>query len=346
MYLEFFGLTQHPFLLTPDPRLLFASDGHRRALAYLQYGLHRSEGFVVITGEVGAGKTTIVRAMLGTVDPEKVAAVNVVSSQIEGGDLLRYLAQALRLTPGSDDKASVLASIESYLYELHDRGQRALLVIDEAQNLSRHAVEELRMLSNFQVGAAPLLQIFLVGQPELRALMESGAMDQLRQRVVASCHLGALTLPETIAYIRHRLELSGWNGRPMFQKEVLFRLHEFAAGVPRRINMACDRLLLASFLARNDAITLEAAEPVLAEMLRELGPLVGAGEVASADPGLQRGTPRSNVVTLDGGRLLQRITGLEERITALASVQQELVGTVARLIGETDRATQGEVRPN
>ncbi|MET0507399.1 MAG: XrtA/PEP-CTERM system-associated ATPase [Burkholderiaceae bacterium] len=345
MYLEFFGLTRHPFLLTPDPGLLFASDGHRRALAYLEYGLHRSEGFVVITGEVGAGKTTVVRTMLGTVDPDKVVAVNVVSSQIDGGDLLRYLAQALQVAPGSDDKSSVLARIESQLYELHDRGQRALLVIDEAQNLSRHAIEELRMLSNFQVGPAPLLQVFLVGQPELRALMESGTMDQVRQRVIASCHLGALTLPETIAYIRHRLELSGWNGRPMFQKEVLFRLHDFTAGVPRRINMACDRLLLASFLSRSDTITLEAAEPVLAEMLGELGPLASSGQVAPTDPLLRRDAPRSNVVAIDDGRLLQRIAGLEERIAALASMHQQLVGAVAQLMGETERPIQGEVKP-
>ena len=137
MYLEFFGLTRHPFLLTPDPGLLFASDGHRRALAYLEYGLHRSEGFVVITGEVGAGKTTVVRTMLGIVDPDKVVAMNMVSSQIDGGDLLRYVAQALQVATRHRRKSSVLARIESQLYELHDRGQRALLVIDEAQNLSR-----------------------------------------------------------------------------------------------------------------------------------------------------------------------------------------------------------------
>jgi len=185
MYESFFGLTGKPFQLNPDPSFYFGSRGHKRAFAYLEYGLYQSEGFIVITGEIGAGKTTIVRSLLEQLDREKVVAVQLVSTQLDADDMLRAVGTAFGIPVKSVDKAMLLASLEAFLCQLAVQKKRALLIVDEAQNLAPRAVEELRMLSNFQLGDQALLQSFLVGQPELRTMMQSEQMQQLRQRVIA-----------------------------------------------------------------------------------------------------------------------------------------------------------------
>ncbi len=205
MYESFYGLTGKPFQLNPDPSFYFGSRGHKRAFAYLEYGLYQSEGFIVITGDIGAGKTTIVRSLLEQLDTAKVVAVQLVSTQLDADDMLRAVAAAFGLPVKSGDKATLLASLEAFLCQLAVDKKRALLIVDEAQNLTPRAMEELRMLSNFQFGDQALLQSFLVGQPELRGIMQSPQMQQLRQRVIASYHLGPLDKAETRAYIEHRL---------------------------------------------------------------------------------------------------------------------------------------------
>jgi len=214
MYETFFKLSGKPFQLNPDPAFFYGSRGHRRAMAYLEYGLHQSEGFIVITGEVGAGKTTIVRSLLEQLDPAKVVAATIVSTQIDASDMLRMVAGAFGVPSRNLDKAGLLLAIETYLVSLAAADKRALLIIDEAQNLSAAAVEELRMLSNFQLEDHALLQSFLVGQPEFREMMQRAEMQQLRQRVIASYHLGPLDLQETRGYIEHRLRHVGWNEDP------------------------------------------------------------------------------------------------------------------------------------
>ena len=213
MYETYFGLTGKPFQLNPDPSFYFGSRGHKRAFAYLEYGLYQSEGFIIITGEVGAGKTTIVRSLLEQLDPGKVIAAQLVSTQLEADDLLRAVAMAFGVEALGFDKATILASLETFLDKVTAEGKRALLIVDEAQNLSPRAVEELRMLSNFQRGNQALLQSFLVGQPELRDLMQSPQMQQLRQRVIASYHLGPLDDSEVQGYIEHRLRHVGWSAK-------------------------------------------------------------------------------------------------------------------------------------
>src|SRR5690349_8299554 len=197
MYEAFYGLTGKPFQLNPDPQFFFGSRGHKRAFAYLQYGIHQSEGFIVITGEIGAGKTTIVRSLFEQIDRSSLVAAQLVSTQLDAEDMLRSVAVAFGVPVKSVDKAMLLASLEAFLCQLAVEGKRALLVIDEAQNLTPRAVEELRMLSNFQLGDKALMQSFLVGQPELRVMMQSPRMQQLRQRVIASYHLGPLDHGET-----------------------------------------------------------------------------------------------------------------------------------------------------
>lgn len=262
MYTEFYGLTGFPFQLTPDPRFFFESSVHKRAVAHLLFGLEQSEGFIVITGEVGAGKTTILGHLLNVLDPERVVAAKVVSTNLGADDMLRAVAGAFGIPFEGMDKASLLKRIEAFLAANHGRGQRTLLLIDEAQNLSMQALEELRMLSNFQVGAAVPLQSFLLGQPQFRRTLASPDLEQFRQRVVASHHLGAMGGAETREYIHHRLGLVGWRGDPAFTDDAHAAIFAHTGGVPRRINVFCSRLLLHAFLDemhRIDADTVRAA---------------------------------------------------------------------------------------
>lgn len=271
MYEKFFGLTASPFQLNPDPAFLFESKGHRRAHAYLSYGVFQAEGFIVVTGEVGAGKTTLVRHLLRELDREKVVAAQLVSTQLEADDLLRSVAIAFGVPTKATGKAELLGAIEAFLLSLVPLGQRALLVVDEAQNLSPRAMEELRMLSNFQLGQRALLQSFLVGQPELREIMRGPSMQQLRQRIIASYHLGPLEERETRGYIEHRLAHAGWKNDPVLDDGLFEPLHRATGGIPRRINALCNRLMLGAFLSERHRIGLADLESAVSEMREELG---------------------------------------------------------------------------
>jgi general secretion pathway protein A len=272
MYESFYGLTGKPFQLNPDPAFYFGSRGHKRAFAYLQYGVHQSEGFIVITGEIGAGKTTIVRNLFEQIDRSTLIAAQLVSTQLDAEDMLRAVAVAVGLTVKPGDKAMQLASLEAFLCQLAVESKRALLVIDEAQNLTPRAVEELRMLSNFQLGDKALLQSFLIGQPELRSMMQGPRMQQLRQRVIASCHLGPLDRDETQAYIEHRLQHVGWKGDPSFTPPCFDVIHTLTGGIPRRINTLCNRLLLSSFLGEKHVLDVGDVHAIAREINEELGP--------------------------------------------------------------------------
>jgi putative secretion ATPase (PEP-CTERM system associated) len=272
MYEPFYGLSGKPFQLHPDPAFYFGSRGHKSAFAYLQYGLYQGEGFIVITGDVGAGKTTIVRSLLEQLDDgSNVVPAQIVSTQLDADDMLRAVGVAFGLPVRTVEKAVLLASIEAFLCDLAMRKKRALLVVDEAQNLSPRAIEELRMLSNFQLGEQALLQSFLIGQPELRTMMQSPAMQQLRQRVIASYHLGPLDVAETQAYIEHRLRHVGWSNDPRFAAAAFPLIHAFTGGIPRRINGLCNRLLLAGSLAEKHVLDVEEVETVAREIQEELG---------------------------------------------------------------------------
>jgi len=272
MYESHFGFSGSPFQLNPDPSFYFGSRGHSNALAYLKFGAHQGEGFIVVTGEIGAGKTTLVRTLLEGLDPEKVVAAQVVSTQLESSELLQAILMAFGVGAKGTSKAHLIATLEGFLTTLAAKGRRALLIIDEAQNLKHEAVEELRMLSNFQLGKYGLLQSFLVGQPELRGLLQSKSMEQLRQRVIASCHLGPLDATETEGYIEHRLRRVGWNGvYPEFQSGVMVRIHQWTGGVPRRINRLCNRLLLGSFLANTAVVSAAMVDETALALKAEIG---------------------------------------------------------------------------
>jgi len=266
MYETFYGLVSKPFQLNPDPSFYFGSKQHRRAKAYLEYGVQRNEGFIVITGEVGAGKTTIVRGLLASLDPSKVVAANLVTTQLDAEDTLRMVGAAFGVRVKDISKADVLMALEAYLVSQTSQGKRCLLIVDEAQNLTSRAVEELRMLSNFQFGQQALLQTFLVGQPEFRTILRSPTMQQLRQRVTATCHIGPLDLEETQGYIEHRLKCAGASGRPTFGSSAFEGIFQSSGGIPRRINLICDRLLLLGFLGNKDVFDLEDVNEVVSEI--------------------------------------------------------------------------------
>jgi putative secretion ATPase (PEP-CTERM system associated) len=287
MYESHFGLSGSPFRLNPDPAFYFGSRGHSSALSYLKFGVFQSEGFVVVTGEIGAGKTTLVRTLLEGLESEEIAAAQIVSTQLEAGDLLRSVALAFGITAKDLSKAELIATIEAFLTHLVTQRKRALLIVDEAQNLSREAVEELRMLSNFQLGNQALLQTFLVGQPELRKLLVSKPMEQFRQRVIASCHLGPMDPAETRAYIEHRLHQVDWKGNPGFDDEAFARIFHWTHGIPRRVNMLCNRLLLSVYLASESRVTAKDVDVVGAELLGEVGESAQFG--SRGDKGQGRG---------------------------------------------------------
>lgn len=267
MFETFYGLTGKPFQLTPDPAFYFESVTHRKALSYLGYGLAQAEGFIVITGDVGAGKSTLVAHLMATIDHDRLTVGQVVTSNLDAEEVVHVVARSFGLEIEGHDKASALSAIEGFLQEEARAGRRCLLVVDESQNLQVDALEELRMLSNFQLGGQSLLQTLLLGQPEFRAtLLSHPGLEQLRQRVIAAHHLEPMELAEVKAYIMHRLGLVGWQGNPSFDERVFAELYEATGGIPRRVNLVANRLLLLGAVeqrARIDAVMLHA---VLSEM--------------------------------------------------------------------------------
>jgi len=301
MYSDYYGLTARPFQLTPDPRFYFDSATHRKAMAYLGYGLAQGEGFIVITGEIGTGKTTLVGHLMATIDTQRLTAIKIVSTQIEGDDMLRMAAQGMGLSTESVEKAQILERIEQYLIDQSRAGKRVLLIVDEAQNLPVSALEELRMLSNFQTSGQSLLQIFLLGQPEFRAKLHgSERLEQLRQRVIATHHLEPMQADEIEPYIVHRLTLAGWQGNPQFTPEAYAALYTHSEGVPRRLNALASRVMLFGAIEQLAAIdgadvaaviadmASEAPEPVAApvqpQTVAQIVPVVAAAPAAAPDP--------------------------------------------------------------
>ena len=272
MYDQFYGFTGRPFQLTPDPHFYFESGTHRKAMSYLGYGLAQGQGFIVITGDVGAGKTTLVGHLMNTIDPNRLTAVKLVSTQVEGDDLLRLVAEQFGIEWEGESKAELLRSMEQYLREQARAGKRTLLIVDEGQNLAISALEELRMLSNFQLGGHSLLQIFLLGQPEFRqTLFHSPTLEQLRQRVIATHHLDPMEPEEVEPYILHRLGKVGWTGNPSFSPDAFEEIFDYCEGVPRKLNVLVSRLLLYGAVEQMTRITAQNVRSVVAEIEADRG---------------------------------------------------------------------------
>lgn len=357
MYDQYYGFSGRPFQLTPDPAFYFESGTHRKAMSYLGYGLAQGEGFIVITGDIGAGKTTLVGHLMETIDPRRLTAVQLVSTQVSGDDILRLAAQNFGIEAEGIAKAALLTRIEQFLHTQARAGKRSLLVVDEAQNLSTAALEELRMLSNFQLGGQSLLQIFLLGQPEFRELLTGeGRLEQLCQRVIATHHLEPMQVDEIAPYIEHRLHRVGWTGNPRFTPDAYRMLAEESAGVPRRLNALVSRVLLLGALDKLDIIDRRVIEAVIAdqatdEVRVEPVPLpsapvahegVAAPEVSAAE--LQ--SLRAEVVTLARAMadmrsehpaepvLDPRIDAMEARLAVLEHRAQEQEEVLRRILAK------------
>ncbi|WP_163133272.1 XrtA/PEP-CTERM system-associated ATPase [Agarivorans sp. Alg241-V36] len=278
MYESFFGLSDKPFKLSPDPKFFFASPHHDRAVSYLRYGLSQGEGFIVVTGPIGTGKTTIARSLLASVD-DSIVAAQIATTKLNPDELVRLVAAQFSIDVEGLNKADILKRFEQYLLTLNKQGKRALLVVDEAQNLPAETVEELRMLSNFQLNDKPLFQSFLLGQEELKPIIELPEMEQFRQRIIASCHLKPLDAEQTQGYILHRLKQVGWNENPKLDEDIFQQIAGFTKGIPRKINIFADRLFLYAFLEDLHAISQSDVAAVIEEMGGELsGSLQGTPE--------------------------------------------------------------------
>ncbi|HWU04568.1 MAG TPA: XrtA/PEP-CTERM system-associated ATPase [Novosphingobium sp.] len=334
MFDNFYGFNARPFQLTPDPAFYFESLTHRKALSYLGYGLAQGEGFIVITGEVGAGKSTLVAHLMATVDRQRLTAAQIVTSKLDGEELVHVVAQAFGLSVAGHDKASALGAIETFLHEEARAGRRCLLVVDESQNLAIDALEELRMLSNFQLGSQPLLQILLLGQPEFReSLQGHPQLEQLRQRVIAAHHLEPMEPDEIEPYILHRLKLVGWTGNPAFDARVFAELHVASAGVPRRINQIVNRLLILGAVEQSSTIDGVMLAQVVADLTADGGlqlapppvPLAPAGQaLAAAAPAADADTAQQEQA-MAAKALAYMQAALAERDTQIAELQQAVI---------------------
>ena len=329
MYEPYYGFSAKPFQLRPDPHFFFGSKGHKRAMAYLEYGLSQGEGFIVVTGEVGAGKTTLVRNLFNKLTHEQIVAAHIVNTHLDPDDTLRMVASSFGLPHEGATKTDLLTRLEAFLHDVDRQGKRALLVIDEAQNLNPKTVEELRMLSNFQTDEKSLLQTFLLGQPEFRSTLHSPGMQQLRQRVIASYHLGPMDAQETRAYIEHRLHTVGWNGDPSFDDDAHAAIFGYTGGIPRKTNTLLDRVLLMGYLEELHHFTGEHIQTVIGDISEEFqqpevmrtaatgvsmnGPLPGDGMD-------HMGERRDSIEVLD-----ERMMRLEKSVVSVLSILKKIV---------------------
>jgi putative secretion ATPase (PEP-CTERM system associated) len=269
MYEEFYGLDREPFRLTPDTGFCFQHQSYKKAKAYMQYALHRGEGFVMITGNPGTGKTTLINDLTSSLPNEEVICANIVSTQLQADDLLRMVVLNFGLDAQTDHKSKLLHELEQYLRILHQQGTRPLLIIDEAQDVPQDALEELRLLTNLQDNNKPLLQVFLVGQEGLRKLVLLPQLEQLHQRIIAACHLQPLSQSTTEDYVKYRLQEAGWNDDPAFAPEIYPLIFKFSLGIPRWINLICSRMLLHGMVEELHELSVDDALSVFDGLIHE-----------------------------------------------------------------------------
>ncbi|MFT3818036.1 MAG: XrtA-associated ATPase [Rubrivivax sp.] len=360
MYESFYGLTSKPFQLNPDPSFFFGSKQHRRAKVYLEYGVSRNEGFIVITGEIGAGKTTVLRSLIDGLHGTNVIAGHLVTTQLGAEDTLRMVGAAFGFRVKDVPKSELLITLEAFLISQTSKGKRCLLIVDEAQNLSPRAVEELRMLSNFQFGNQALLQSFLIGQPEFREILQRPEMEQFRQRVAATCHIGPLDADETKSYVEHRLKCAGATDKPSFDPGAFEGIYKASGGIPRRINSVCDRLLLLGYLSNRTHLTTEDVTEVAKEFAQEAQvparPVAEAGAVAlpAADAGAELDVDLSKlkldvheaevmnrqIASLTADQRADQLQRLERSLLRLERINVQTLAMLQKLVNAAKRSSE------
>ena len=345
MYEDFYGFSERPFQLTPDPSFYFESVTHRKALSYLGYGLDQGEGFIVITGEVGAGKSTLVGHLRSRLDPTSVTVGEVVTSALGSDEMIAMAAHSFGIEVDTSDKSGALSAIELFLQDQARAGRKVLLVIDEAQNLTVGALEELRMLSNFHLGSQPLLQMLLLGQPEFKQLLaEWDELEQLRQRIIAAHHLEAMQPGEIEPYVMHRLEHVGYSRRPRFDADVWKLVYEESRGIPRLVNRILSRVLMKGAVDQSDVIDAALVASVIDELngrcVAEPPPSRNNLHVQQEEPEKPDGAdavslerdPEQGVALLDA-----QIEAIEEAFAAQNDAIQSLRREIAELGARQER---------
>ncbi|MCK4690672.1 MAG: XrtA-associated ATPase, partial [Desulfuromonadales bacterium] len=277
MYTDFFGLSAKPFELLPNPKFLYLSKGHRKALSYLQYGVQEHAGFTLLTGEVGSGKTTLVRDIINKISSDMTLSM-IFNTRVDAQQLIAMINEDFGLVVTGKDKIQLLRELNDFLLEECSANRQPIIIIDEAQNLSAEALEEIRLLSNLEADTFKLVQIILVGQPELRQIIAKPSLRQLRQRISISCHLNPLNREETEEYIFHRIGTVGSRDCVSFAEGAFDMIFRFSGGIPRLINLICDFLLLSAFVEETRHIDIELVKDAVNELSFEDTPLPSSVE--------------------------------------------------------------------
>ncbi len=356
MYEKHFGLTERPFSIAPDPRFLYMSQQHREALAHLLYGVGEGGGFVQLTGEVGTGKTTVCRCLLEQL-PDHVDVALILNPSVTALELLASVCHELRVPYGAEAASikSLTDVLNSHLLEAHAKGRRTVLIIDEAQNLSAEALEEVRLLTNLETTREKLLQIILIGQPELRSLLSREDLRQLSQRITARYHLEPIHRAETAAYVRHRLQVCGAS-ETVFTESAIDVVQKLSKGVPRLINVICDRAMLGGFVEGKRRIDVAIVEKAAREVLplegvdkpRHLWPWLAGGSLAAGIAVVAFVLLRPWGMELNTGQLLARLNEMPGETGPVAPVQQQPIDPPRQprsLQPESTQAPQGEAQP-
>ncbi|MBC8017801.1 MAG: AAA family ATPase [Verrucomicrobia bacterium] len=255
MYCEFFGFSEKPFTITPNPQFIYLSEHHREAFAHLLYGIDSHAGFIAMTGEVGTGKTTVLRTLLTQLDPENYRSALIFNPCLSGEQLLASICREFGVTSDERNSFGYLEALNLFLLDQHAAGRTVVLVVDEAQNLTPDVLEQVRMISNLETVHTKLIQIILAGQPELNALLARHDLRQLSQRITVRCHLTPMNMHDTGDYIRHRLKISGCRLPGLFSSGAVKRIYRFSRGVPRLINIVCEQALVMAWTQESSSVT-------------------------------------------------------------------------------------------
>jgi type II secretory pathway predicted ATPase ExeA len=283
MYQRFFNLRESPFNVNPDPRYLFMTRQIQEALAGLTYGIQNRKGFILLTGEVGTGKTTLVNRLLDWLRGQRVATAYIFNSQLQVNHLFDFIMADFEIPYDSREKSQVLLRLNQWLLERYRSGETAVLIVDEAQNLSSELLEEIRLLTNLETSTEKLLQIVLAGQPELEERLKLPQLRQLRQRITLRCRTSALSLEETYGYIAERLRIAGANGEPIFSKEAIQTIHLYSRGIPRVVNLLCEHSMINAYVDTLRPVPAHLVEEVAREFqLDEVPPISGNGSSSAA----------------------------------------------------------------
>src|SRR5271169_3861280 len=303
MYQRFFGLRESPFNVNPDPRYLFMTPQIQEALAGLMYGIQNRKGFILLTGEVGTGKTTLLNRLLDWLRGQRVATAFIFNSRMDVNHLFDFMMADFEIPCESREKSQILLRLNQWLLERYRAGETAVLIVDEAQNLSPDVLEEIRLLTNLETSTEKLLQIVLTGQPELEEKLKLPQLRQLRQRITLRCRTSPLTLEETFGYVAERLRIAGANGEPIFSKEAIQTIQTYSRGIPRVVNLLCEHAMINAYV--------DGLRPIPAHLVEEVAREFQLDEI---EPILAAHSPNAASQSLDTQALLQNLDELLGRL--------------------------------